>query len=412
MHLSSPRGDRGIIRFSAGKRTANLLLGIAACLLRLANAGVALFSGPTEGDKRVLVVEPFGLGDVITLEPLVRTLRASGFCVALCARDEWKALYEGQVSWISAQIPWARLSAKAKYRLADYFSPGFRRLLRGLRAAGKGGIGLDTRGDIRSVLLLHAAGCRQVLTLDNYLGSDLRILPVAATQVAFETGLRRWELNLKFAEGLAEAGRIKPGSPTFEHLGAGTSRSSHRRIGLIAVAPWKGKWWRHACWQELRAVLLKAGHEPIGLCGPGQVTLAGEQLGEIQILECHSIEAWVAELRRCDAVVSLDSGPMHLADGLGVPVVALFGQGLLPLWAPSRSTSVVVHHQQDGHFIPCQPTDENTGVGRALMDRITVDEVVAALRRTGLAIALPGVEGIAPLSAYRSKGQAGREAAD
>lgn len=389
-----------------------MLLGIAACLLRLVTAAMSLFGARAKGENRVLLLEPFGLGDVVTLEPLVRALRSSGFQVTLCARDEWKALYEGQVSWISAQIPWARLSAKAKYRFEDYFSTGFRRLLRELRAAGKGGIGLDTRGDVRSVLLLYAAGCRRVITLDNYLGSNLRILSAAAMQVASERGLRRWELNLKFAERLNLPQQRESNAPRFEQLAPGVRSPSRGRIGLMAVAPWKGKWWRQSHWRELQAVIVKAGYAPLGLCGPGQAAQARDQLGETQIIECHSIEDWAVELRGCDAVVSLDSGPMHLADALDVPLVALFGQGLLPLWAPSRSTSVVVHHQGDGDFVPCQPTDENTERGQVLMDRITVDEVVMALRRAGLEIPSPRLEKAAPKEGDRSKDQAGLEAAD
>ena len=38
-----------------------------------------------------------------------------------------------------------------------------------------------------------------------------------------------------------------------------------------------------------------------------------------------NLETWAASLRHCDAVVCNDSGGMHLASALGIPLIAIYG---------------------------------------------------------------------------------------
>ena len=42
----------------------------------------------------------------------------------------------------------------------------------------------------------------------------------------------------------------------------------------------------------------------------------------------------IALIERCEVLVCNDSGPMHIAGGLGVPTVAIFGTGINLWFAP------------------------------------------------------------------------------
>jgi ADP-heptose:LPS heptosyltransferase len=95
--------------------------------------------------------------------------------------------------------------------------------------------------------------------------------------------------------------------------------------------------------------------------------------------ECTSIESWFKELSGVSIMLTLDTGPMHLADALQIPVIALFGSGLLPLWAPSGEYSRVVTHQNDPDFAFYPATDANIEYAQRLMRRITVVEVLNAV---------------------------------
>ena len=94
-----------------------------------------------------------------------------------------------------------------------------------------------------------------------------------------------------------------------------------------------------------------------------------------EITECTTIESWIRFLSEIDLLVALDSGPMHLADALGVPLIALFGPGQLPMWAPSGKFARVLHHQEPPHFRPIHQIEGNERLGEALMEKITVEEV-------------------------------------
>jgi ADP-heptose:LPS heptosyltransferase len=332
--------------------------------------------------ERILVLEPFGLGDLISFEPLVESLRAAKREVVVCSKPEWRALFppgEG-LHWVDVLLPWATHNERAKYRFTSYFQRPWHESLRRMRDFGRSQVGLDTRGDIRSVLVLQLAGCRRVVSLSTYLGSNVRVPTSAAELVPFTPQLRRWELNLRFLEPLGvkiDLGSVHP--PYFVHL---ARRSPAQRVvGFMPVAPWRGKLWMPERWRELARHLQKANGEVRVFCGPGQRQVAAEQVGAgLRIIECASLESWVRELQPCAALVTLDSGPMHLADALGIPVVALFGQGWLPFWAPSGQFSRVIAHQEDPDFAVCHPIDANIAMGQKYMNRIQTDEVFATLQ--------------------------------
>ena len=150
----------------------------------------------------------------------------------------------------------------------------------------------------------------------------------------------------------------------------------------MPIAPWPGKWWQPARWASVISTLRERGYEVVALCGPGQSALTSGQLhSEVSIHECGSVAEWSRELAQLNLLVTLDSGPMHLAEAVGTPVVALFGQGLLPLWAPSHPGSEIVTHQGDADFRVCLPAGANIANGQEFMRRISVEEVLEAVAR-------------------------------
>lgn len=337
-------------------------------------------------ESGVTIIEPFGLGDVISHEPLVRELRAAGWGVTFCAPRPWRELLP-DVTWIDSAIAWGHHTRSEKYTVREYFRPQFRVFLKTLREAANGSIGIDTRGDIRSVLLLYLAGCREVISVSKYLGTDLGIPRFVGTLVEFDPGLRRWQLNLRCLAllGLESRNGSRPALPQWERSRTG----NQRRIGLLPVAPWPGKWWQPEKWAQLVTSLRYRGYHLAGLCGPAQTAAAKQQINsEIIIHECASVSDWASHFQGFDLFVTLDSGPMHLAEAMGTPVVALFGQGLLPLWAPSHPASQIVTHQDDADFRVCLPSETNTAKGQEFMRRISVDEVLRAVDRALIKSAL------------------------
>ncbi len=83
-----------------------------------------------------------------------------------------------------------------------------------------------------------------------------------------------------------------------------------------------------------------------------------------------------ALLARCSALVSTDSGPMHIADAMQVPTVALFSShNHVAIWRPVHRGSVLINHP-----VECGPCFRPTcHLGNKCMDMITPGEVLDAL---------------------------------
>jgi ADP-heptose:LPS heptosyltransferase len=362
-----------VIRITWWKRLLSFLLYFGAVALRTLNR-LFVRSHP----DRVLFLEPVGFGDVITSEPLIRELAASHYEVLIASRPQWEPLIEPRPKqkWFNVWFPWGSHDESVKYDFRNYLKREFWGPILAVRKAAKGSIGMDPRGDIRGVLFLYLVGCKRVIALSNYMGSNSFIPPWVAEIVPFKNN-PRWQLNLEFLQRLnPQFIPEKTTPPLLKHL---ISRKPEKRIAFIPIAPWRGKWWEPERWIALAETFAGQGFAIVGLYGPGQEAFAQAQLPGIKIIECASVEDWALQLNKCDLVVSVDSGPMHFADALRIPLVALFGQGFLPLWAPSAPTSTVLTNRGED-FVVCHGIDANIELGRKCMQRITVEEVMAAAR--------------------------------
>jgi heptosyltransferase-2 len=89
-----------------------------------------------------------------------------------------------------------------------------------------------------------------------------------------------------------------------------------------------------------------------------------------------SLRQALGVLSRLNLLITNDSGLMHAAAALSVPLVALFGSTDPGATGPFTSRATVIRHLQ-----PCSPCFQRTcDVGYACLTAISVDEVVAASR--------------------------------
>lgn len=112
---------------------------------------------------------------------------------------------------------------------------------------------------------------------------------------------------------------------------------------------------------------------------PGQavverVPAALNMAGKTSLLETASI------LKNSALLISGDSGILHIAVGLGIPTVSLFGPGIANKWAPRGQYHVVINHQ-----LPCSPctkfgTTPPCLIGAKCLQQISVDEVFSAAK--------------------------------
>ena len=358
------------IRIPRSKKAGLLLLSfLAAAMRRLPQ--------PLPRPGHVVVLEPYGMGDLISLLPLLAELEKIGQKTTLLAKAPWLDLVDEVpgLGLIAVDLPWSSYLGKAKYRFQTL--AGLRATITNLRKSVGGAVGIDPRGDIRSILFLQLIGCSKVFSLDYYLGTDAKVPRWAAQTLPIAQGRRRWQIALDFTKVLGIAPCNPPPPRIHRPLASSASESI---VGLICAAPWRGRLWPIDRWRNLVDNLVASGRRIVGLCGPGQEKFTSQTLGGVEIRSCNSVYAWKRELSRISLLVTLDTGPMHLADAMGIPLVALFGPGQLPMWAPSSPTSRIVRGQGSESCMPVHQVEGNEDRAQVAMQQITVGDVMNSIR--------------------------------
>ena len=155
-------------------------------------------------------------------------------------------------------------------------------------------------------------------------------------------------------------------------------------------AGWGAKRWPAQRYGEVAKALAYNGLPSILNCGPGEENLAREaeaaSEGAAKAMKC-SITELIALTRRAQLFIGGDTGPLHLASALRVPVVAIFGPTDPARNGPYGTRSIVLRN-------PESPTSH---ARRAAPDEgmleITAEAVVRAARTLLADAATEGAHG-------------------
>jgi len=93
----------------------------------------------------------------------------------------------------------------------------------------------------------------------------------------------------------------------------------------------------------------------------------------------------IQELRECSLLLTNDTGTMHLAASLGVPVVAIFGSTEPALTGPVGPGHTVIRHH-----VECSPCFlRECPLDFRCMKRVTASEVITAVEAQVAQLAIP-----------------------
>ncbi|MEY4090443.1 MAG: hypothetical protein RJB55_2714 [Verrucomicrobiota bacterium] len=262
---------------------------------------------------RLLVRLPNWLGDVVMALPLLRAIRAGrpDAELTLIARPQFaELLREWNVADRVVTLPPR--------------GPGYWKFFRGMREEHPDCHLLFTnsfRGDLEAWL----AGSRQRFGIVRA-GKHRPLLshahrPAPGFEEAGTQQLELWRAFLAHFGLTAEPDR----EPLFPATAA-----KEGPIGLIAGSEnTPAKRWPVARWRELIAALPESSFVLFGTAGDAVLTreiAAGFPLERVSDLAGKTdLTTFAARLRSCRLLVTNDTGGMHLANALGVPVVGLFG---------------------------------------------------------------------------------------
>ena len=323
--------------------------------------------------RKVLVVKPSSLGDVIHSLPFLYSIKAQmpTLEVHWVIMEELAPLLEGHLLierlWRIKKDGWKRpgrllqtareLSALSKALKREEFDAV-----------------LDLQGLLRSALITRLAGAGTTVGFKNPRE------PIAALFYAHRV-YASWKAHavdryLKMAEFAGFTPRVEFPLPEMEGF-----TPPLEKYALIAPgARWPSKRWPARRFGELAAGLQQ---DSLVIGAAGDAGLAEEVASfsggkAMPYAGKSSLRTLVELIRRASFMVTNDSGPMHIAAALGVPVFAIFGPTDPVHTGPyGNGIRVVIRVGQR-----CSPCRRRTCRSMRCMDEISVRMVREAIEKT------------------------------
>lgn len=332
-------------------------------ILKTAGLLRAPSSLPPQQARSILLVEPFGMGDVLSLsvmlDPLRQVFPNAEISVLVHEKNKDIYTYDRRVKeTVSCPFPWTNWRQK---REGLQTWNALRRTVARLRRRGGFDLGIDARGEIRSQIVLALAGCRRRGGYTNYMGSNMVIRGLLLTDnVGALPAGHRFLMNRLLLERAFGVKLAPPAFPSYrpDSLVPLVLRPGRRQVLIHPGAAIPLKLWKSENWVELAGALAAGEDTSVVFVGSG----ADEPLVRgisAQVAASHEVRITtypelVRLVKGASLFVGLDSGPMNLAVTLGIPTVALFGPGDSGIWYPCGSRDSVIRPEGEYPCIPCR----------------------------------------------------------
>jgi lipopolysaccharide heptosyltransferase I len=295
--------------------------------------------------KRILIIKPSSLGDVVHTLPLVHAIkRKYPSChVGWIIQNGFRGIIESDpavdevipIVIPSTSDPQAQRGAFMQAASATFTA------LRQLRSRLKVhpyDLVLDLHASFRSGLLGLAnpagfrVGFRDAKELNNWFQDHLIATDSASPHAV--------DKNLAFADYLeceasVEDFKVVVSSGARERVRAFLREqgveSSGRLVYANPAARWETKFWTVQGWADLADMLIEQKGTAVTFAGSPQDTayigMIAQRMKVQPVIAAGklSLEEAVALIEASDVYVGVDSGPMHISAFVGTPVVALFG---------------------------------------------------------------------------------------
>lgn len=311
----------------------------------------------------VLIVRLGAMGDVIHTMYAVSALRAAlpqlkiGWTVEerwaelLCARD---AVRSGAQTPRQPLVDFVHEVNTKKWR-RDVFASETRKDIKGafrqIREQ-QYDVAADFQGSMKSALAARFAGARRVVGMDHPREAPARFFYTSRVETCGAHVIVRYHSVAEAVAGttLPNVMLELPHDDTAESSITTKLGGFQDRIAILNPgAGWAAKQWPAERYGEVARALAQDGLKPIVNFGPGEQDLANAvqsaSNGTARLLSC-SIGELIALCRRARIFIGGDTGPLHLAAALKVPVVAIFGPTDPARNGPYGTKSIVLRHPE------------------------------------------------------------------
>lgn len=330
--------------------------------------------------SRICIIKPSSLGDIVQALPVLAALR--------------ERFPRARLSWVANRAyapllrPISLLDEVIEFDRDKYRPPGiesaraFVAFLSSL-AERKFDLAIDLQGLMRSgIMAWGTRAARRIGLASAREGASLFYSDIV-DDLPLEQGAvpRYWRLVQAFGAGALEKSYPLELSREERRWASDRLAGLPRPIlGINAGARWETKRWpaeRFA--QAARALGPEFGGSFVVLGGPGEEAVANavvQRLAGSVINLCGqtSLRQLAAVLESCDALLTNDSGPMHLAAAVGIRVVAIF-----TCTSPERAGPFGTGHQIVQTSIDCRASYLKCCDRMDCMKELTSDRVAPVL---------------------------------
>lgn len=332
-------------------------------------------AGGSSEVERFLIVRLSAMGDVIHTLPAAQALRdafpnaaigwlieerwAELLCAAETSRRGPRSPQRPLVDWVHT----VDLKGWRKSLFTVHAAERIARVWNDVRSSHYD-VALDLQGAMRSAVLARWSGAPVIFG-----ASQPREAPASLlyTRPVIVRGTHVVEQNLSIAESFVER-KLSVPSVELPCDDAAESRVAQRlreaSIRDFAIvnpgAGWGAKRWPAERYGRVARDLAKEGVQSIVNHGPGEESLAHEvetaSGGAARPFQC-SVSELIALTRHARLFIGGDTGPMHLAAALKVPVVAIFGPTDPARNGPYGTRSIVLRNPESStsHVRVSQP---------------------------------------------------------
>src|ERR1035437_9776047 len=313
---------------------------------------------------RLLVVRLSAMGDIIHGMPAIAALRRAmpdlqiGWLVEerwaelLCARDSERLAARSERKPLADWVHVAKFSSWHKALFSHETWREIRSCQREVRAR-KYEVALDLQGAIRSALAARSTGAAIRIGSSQPREGPARMFYTHAIDVQ---GSHVIEHALSLASEIAGQTLefVQPPFPVDPTSEGWADRQSEmfggKPLGILNPGAGGGaKRWPPDCFGAVARALAERGMAVLVNHGPGEEALAEavrDSSGGVAVLLKCSVGELIALTRRARLFLGGDTGPMHLAAALRVPVVALFGPTRPERNGPFGTPSVVLRNPE------------------------------------------------------------------
>lgn len=320
--------------------------------------------------RRLLIIKPSSLGDIVHALPTAAALRrrCPSARVTWLVKREWAGVLEGN-------------PAIDEVLAVDLSVMGWPAAIRAVRA-GRFDLVVDLQGLLRSAVLGWVSGAPLRIGFANgregspWFYTQRVPVPSPALHAVDRYLLAAQHLGAQPEQPDSRAFPL-PRDPQAESWVAALLQSEGVQAGtaLAAVNPsarWATKRWPAESFAAVADHLQEKGGARVVLIGGQADRLAGEEVirrmrtRPIDLVGKTTVKELIALLRPLRVLITNDSGPMHLAAALGVPVVAVFGPT-----DPGRTGPYGPGHTVLRSGVPCSPCFSRTCRNPRLMECLT-----------------------------------------